>query len=109
MRAFLRALSAAALAGSIMSCTNQQDPVSPMVHGQMKRAAYEGPTVSASSEKLVLLMVDVSGGGLEKPLRYDLVLRDGRSESPLPLPEGKGYDVAFRGYDAGGTQTHAGK
>ena len=104
MRARVALLATIFIATTIVACTD--DPVAPAL---VSKRAARANTVYASSDQLSLLAVSVSGGDLEQPLRYDLVLRGGVSEQALPLPEGKGYEVSIRAFDADGTQTHEGK
>lgn len=108
MRAIARLVTVALVATSFTACNDERHPVSPASRRMMATSRGASRGVVASSPGLALLMVDVSGAGLRNPLRYDIVLKDGFSESPLPLPEGKGYEVAIRGYDAKGTLTHQG-
>ncbi len=108
MRALFRVLSATLVVSSIAGCTDEQDLVSPSHRRVAPASRPASRAVYASSPDLALLMVDVRGGDLQAPLRYDIVLKDGVSEAALPLPKGKGYEVTFRGYDRAGVQTHQG-
>ena len=109
MRALVRVFAAALVAVSLAACTDEHDPISPATRRLAPTALHASKTVYASSPNLALLMVDVQGGDLQSPLRYDILFKDGVSDSPLPLPEGKGYEISLRGYDAEGVQTHQGK
>ncbi|HYD51307.1 MAG TPA: hypothetical protein VEA99_01720, partial [Gemmatimonadaceae bacterium] len=109
MRPLARTVLIALVASPLAACLDRPAPVAPTARPEPLAAGAAMSGSHTSLPSIRLLSIEVAGGELASPLRYDIVLSDGMSEQSLPLPEGKGYEVALRGYDAEGTLTHGGK